>query len=261
MIPLSVTSKLRSVFRNRARRRSLAIPEPRAPIVNYARELTLLLDEAERYVITETRKEEAFRADALSVITAFLERLEVYFRDRFGRNTAETIARRVEREIEASNWRSASRILGINPLERETGLGGQRDQFIDENVALIRGLGDAVKAELADLIEEATAGQIRHEELAKRIQERFNVGKSRAQLIARDQTLKHNAALTRTRHRNLGINEYIWDTSGDERVRDSHAEVDGKRFSYDAPPVLSDGFQGHPGEAINCRCVAIPVIE
>ena len=51
----------------------------------------------------------------------------------------------------------------------------------------------------------------------------------------------------------MGIKQYIWSTSGDERVRDSHAENDGKIFSYDDPPPT-----GHPGDEINCRCVAIP---
>ncbi len=44
---------------------------------------------------------------------------------------------------------------------------------------------------------------------------------------------------------------YIWRTVGDSKVRSSHAERDGKTFSWDAPP---EG--GHPGEAYNCRCRA-----
>jgi len=45
--------------------------------------------------------------------------------------------------------------------------------------------------------------------------------------------------------------KYIWHTMGDGRVRSSHADRDGKAFSWDNPP---DG--GHPGEAYNCRCTA-----
>lgn len=44
---------------------------------------------------------------------------------------------------------------------------------------------------------------------------------------------------------------YIWHTAGDGRVRSSHADRDGKEFSWDKPP---EG--GHPGEAPNCRCWA-----
>lgn len=45
--------------------------------------------------------------------------------------------------------------------------------------------------------------------------------------------------------------EYIWRTEGDGKVRPSHAERDGKKFSWDNPP---EG--GHPGDAPNCRCTA-----
>ncbi len=45
--------------------------------------------------------------------------------------------------------------------------------------------------------------------------------------------------------------EYIWRTVGDGRVRSSHAERNGKVFSWEDPPE-----DGHPGEAYNCRCWA-----
>lgn len=48
-----------------------------------------------------------------------------------------------------------------------------------------------------------------------------------------------------------GMGEYIWRTAGDGKVRSSHADRDGKTYSWDNPP---EG--GHPGEAPNCRCTA-----
>ncbi|MHA1597825.1 MAG: phage minor head protein [Alphaproteobacteria bacterium] len=48
-----------------------------------------------------------------------------------------------------------------------------------------------------------------------------------------------------------GQGSYIWRTVGDGKVRSSHAERDGKTFSWDDPP---EG--GHPGKAYNCRCRA-----
>lgn len=46
---------------------------------------------------------------------------------------------------------------------------------------------------------------------------------------------------------------YIWRTEGDERVRDSHAQNDGEIFAWNEKPST-----GHPGEAANCRCWAVP---
>jgi SPP1 gp7 family putative phage head morphogenesis protein len=75
-------------------------------------------------------------------------------------------------------------------------------------------------------------------------------------LIARDQTLKLNSAITKDRHIAAGISEYTWSTSLDDRVRPEHEALEGTKHSWDAPPE-----PGHPGEDFQCRCVAIPVID
>ena len=76
----------------------------------------------------------------------------------------------------------------------------------------------------------------------------------RAKVIARDQLQKLNGALVQSRQRGIGIDGYYWRTSHDERVRQSHKDNDGKRFQWDSPPSGT----GHPGEDIQCRCVAEP---
>ena len=54
------------------------------------------------------------------------------------------------------------------------------------------------------------------------------------------------------RQRDLGIEQYTWETVGDDRVRAGHAAINGRVFRWDA-----DGER--PGEAPNCRCSARPV--
>ena len=88
--------------------------------------------------------------------------------------------------------------------------------------------------------------------------ERTDVSDSRAKLIARDQVAKLNGALTQQRQRDIGVEGYIWRTVGDERVRDTHEEVDGQFFSWDSPPSETD--DNHPGEDYQCRCWAEPVL-
>ena len=46
---------------------------------------------------------------------------------------------------------------------------------------------------------------------------------------------------------------YIWRTKGDDKVREAHAEREGKIFNKHIPP---EG--GNPGEDYNCRCWAEP---
>ena len=75
-------------------------------------------------------------------------------------------------------------------------------------------------------------------------------------LISRDQTAKAIGHMTALRHEQLGVREYIWRTRLDERVRPSHALLNGSRQRWDNPPPAT----GHPGYDIQCRCMAVPVI-
>lgn len=60
--------------------------------------------------------------------------------------------------------------------------------------------------------------------------------------------------INQLRQEDLGIEQYIWRSQDDAKVRDSHAAYDDRVFRWDDPP---EG--GHPGEAHNCRCYAEPV--
>lgn len=57
------------------------------------------------------------------------------------------------------------------------------------------------------------------------------------------------------RQRALGIDQYIWRSRDDSKVRQEHAEHDDKVFDWDSPPET-----GHPGQAYNCRCFAEPYL-
>jgi SPP1 gp7 family putative phage head morphogenesis protein len=104
-------------------------------------------------------------------------------------------------------------------------------------------------------VQDAFTGGLRVEVLREQIMERFDVGRSRADLIARDQTLKLNGQINRNRQKEIGIDRYEWSTSRDSRVRKTHKH-DGKIFSWDDPP---DPPGVHPGQDYQCRCIAIPV--
>lgn len=72
--------------------------------------------------------------------------------------------------------------------------------------------------------------------------------------ITRDQSNKLTGRLTEARQTMAGIDEYVWETSEDDRVRPNHASKQGQIYRWDQAP--SD--TGHPGSDIQCRCVAIP---
>ena len=98
------------------------------------------------------------------------------------------------------------------------------------------------------------------EEIEAIIDERFASMESNAELIARDQVGKLNGQLTEMTHTEMGLSRYRWRGVGDERERSSHVNVEGEIFSWDDPPLI-DGERVHPGQAIQCRCFAEPVME
>ena len=92
--------------------------------------------------------------------------------------------------------------------------------------------------------------------LADYIENQARIESNRAVLIASDQVGKLNGRLMRYEQQRAGITHYRWETMQDSRVRPTHRERQGEIFSWEEPP--SDG---HPGEAIRCRCVADPVFD
>ncbi|MHB0973947.1 MAG: phage head morphogenesis protein [Thiobacillus sp.] len=124
------------------------------------------------------------------------------------------------------------------------------------NVDLITSIPEQYFEKLGDAVGKNMEAGLRFEDLAKEIERIGGVTESRAKLIARDQTGKMNSAFNEARQTSLGIDRYTWQTSGDERVREEHAENDGKIFSWNDPPAT-----GHPGDDVNCRCVPVPYFD
>lgn len=138
------------------------------------------------------------------------------------------------------------------------------DDFVRENVALIKSIPEQFFSELEKNLSRDIADGARWEDLAQEIQDRYDVSESRAELIARDQVGKFNGDLNKERQTALGVESFIWRTVGDERVRTDetagddlgHAERNGVTYSWADPP------EGEiPGSPISCRCYSEPVIE
>jgi SPP1 gp7 family putative phage head morphogenesis protein len=164
-------------------------------------------------------------------------------------------------EIERFNKRQAQKtnesIFGIDIFVDEPWLSDQLKLFSSQNAQLIKSIPQQELERVAGDIERGLQQGVRFTEIAKGLQKSFGITHRRAKLIARDQTTKLNASLTRLRQEDVGVEEYIWQTSGDERVRPTHRANDGKKFRWDKPPSKT----GHPGNDVNCRCVAIPVMN
>lgn len=139
-------------------------------------------------------------------------------------------------------------VLGVEIPLVEPYLDSTIKSFVKQNVSLIK----SIPEQYFDRIEQTVLRDVQSgtltEEIAEDVDDIYGVSESKATLIARDQTAKLNGNLAQMRQTEVGVYRYIWSTSLDERVRDSHAAKEGEIFSWDDPPADT----GHPGEDINC---------
>lgn len=85
--------------------------------------------------------------------------------------------------------------------------------------------------------------------------------KNHAKFLARNQVQNYNSITTKIRAQNLGITKAIWETAGDERVRPSHEDREGKEFDLAEGLYSSiDGLYLLPGTDYNCRCTYTMII-
>lgn len=244
----------------RARRREHGAQEPAAAKLRYAAALRRVFRSAWVLAIRDSEFPQAFKEAASHPNPAWPSagrqdargglRVQVLEHVREG---AVGAADRAARDVSGHNARAQRRLVGIDPRV-DPGTGPVIDAFRQQNVQLVTNLAEEMLQRVEAISRDYLAGRV--EDLADELQKSLGWTEARAQLVARDQTLKLNGQLTRVRQQNAGIEEYVWTTSGDERVRDTHAAKDGKRFRWDNPPQDT----GHPGEDYQCRCTAYPVI-
>lgn len=136
-----------------------------------------------------------------------------------------------------------------------------QDGWVARNTQLIR-LEERAQQEVARILDGPLREGVRVEEIRQRIEERLGVVRSRAELIARDQTLKLYGQVQEERQAAAGIAEYTWSGSLDERERPDHLALEGTTQRWDAPPVVDKktGRREHPGGDFQCRCAAIPIL-
>lgn len=153
-------------------------------------------------------------------------------------------------------------LIGVNPLVRDAKLAAAAEEFVRENTALIRTVPERYFAGIEQVIGEGVPEGRRATDLARDIEERFGVAESDAARIANTAVGQFYGDLNRIRQEELGITQFVWDTVGDGRVRDTHRDFQGNTYSWDDLPADESlgGERVAPGQAPNCRCVATPII-
>ncbi len=155
------------------------------------------------------------------------------------------------------------------------------DEWARTQVTLITKASNDMRDAVARRVRKGVAeGQNNDEIKALIMRDLPGISTRRAAIIARDQTAKLNADLSKSRMEQAGIETYIWSTSMDERVRGlpggkyanavpSHYLMEGLICRWDDPTKYRNASGEwvarpngapllHPGQDILCRCVALP---
>jgi SPP1 gp7 family putative phage head morphogenesis protein len=195
---------------------------------------------------------------AVESLTEIIDQIRADFATQFDAGDYELISRENGRESNALNKDQTQRQLhaiGIDVFQETPALEPIMAGWVTVNTQLIGSIEpDALRQIQREVTEGMLQGQ-RHEDVAKRIAEIEGITETRARLIARDQIGTLNSQLSRTRQVENGVRKFVWRTSDDERVRESHEAVDDRTFTWKTGAPI-----GFPGGPINCRCTAEPHI-
>lgn len=180
-------------------------------------------------------------------------------------------------DFNSSSWKKkvARALTGVDLFKNEPWLEPLLREWSSENSKLISSIHqqflDKASKQASDAVRTGQSGA----SFRKLLQKEYDLTRARANLIARTEVAKLNGQITQSRNEWLGIDNYIWRTSADERVRRSHTVLEGKVCSWSDPSVYKDseaekvwksraalgGYIGHPGQDFQCRCDSEAIIN
>ena len=217
--------------------------------------MSMVLDHFESLVQDELADyiKQNFRLDASAafILSKLRKRIDSFFSDDLAFKQFFSVAKSVERSVDESLKTVASIDVAVPTAAV--------DAYVVTNVSLIRTVASEHLADVERTINQARVEGLHVKGTQNLLQERFQVSKSRAKFWAVDQTLKLHSQITKERYGSAGLKTYIWTTSGDGAVRESHAGLDGRVFNWADPPATNPaGDRNNPGEDYRCRCTAAP---
>jgi SPP1 gp7 family putative phage head morphogenesis protein len=163
----------------------------------------------------------------------------------------------------ASQFQDVAKRLEIAPDLSEGSLGRIATDYTQNMKLWIQKFSKESIQELRGVVEENAREGYRFDNLMDQIQNRYEVTKTKAKFLARQETSIFMSTFRANKFKEAGVRKYQWSTAHDSRVRDRHADLDGTVQFYDSPPIVDQrtGRRGNPGFDYNCRCVDIPLVE
>jgi len=148
-----------------------------------------------------------------------------------------------------------------------------KDSWVQTNYSLIVSNARNYVTQINTLCEQGVVNGWSVKQLQEEIKKATGkLSDKKCRLLARDQIGKLQGQVSQAQMEEIGLEMYVWETSGDERVRSTHIPMDGLLCRWDNANVCSydngktwverpaTAVRTHPGQDIQCRCVALAYI-
>ncbi|WP_405291979.1 phage minor head protein [Methanobrevibacter sp.] len=160
--------------------------------------------------------------------------------------------------------------IHINPPVTSEWWNDMRNSWAEDNYTLITSNAKNYVSKINTLTEQAIVNGLSPKKLAEEIKKATeSLSDKHCKLLARDQIGKLNGQITQAQMEEIGLELYVWSTSSDDRVRESHAVMEGLLCRWDDASVCSydngktweprpaSAVDLHPGQDIQCRCIGL----
>ena len=247
---------------------------PDAATVSYSRAIEKMINSLgaetlklfDKHVVPEltTRQDAMYSEDGIfdgikKMFNSLKNKVGQIFTTTRSERAASSFVKNVNR-FNRHNIEKQMKVKNINLVATEPWLKDYLQTKITDNVGYIKTIHEDYFERIEHVVNDGVKSGSSIKRMREQLVDEVEISKNKAQFIAVDQAGSILGQMTAQRHQNLGIEKFEWDTSGDERVRDTHRALDGKVFSYDDPPTVN-GRIVLPGEDYRCRCVALPVFD
>lgn len=163
------------------------------------------------------------------------------------------------RKDEEDKRKDFEKAITINPTVDEPTRERLKQEYTENITLSIKNFTDKEIIKLRESVEKNLfTGLDNNQSLVSFIQKEFNTTLHKARFLARNETKLFVMNYNLAEFKQIGVTQYIWRTSHDERVRESHKLMDGKVVDIDTPPTETGGK--HAGFDYNCRCKMLPVL-
>lgn len=264
-------------------KKSQVIHYPKGLEISYKVELLKLIDsiEIEFYKELNTLFDEHFnKDDFVDDIDILFERLKIFSNSKQSItisnlspilfNVARLASNQVRRSLskldENLNLSNQLPVFEISELIRNS---------LSINIKLIKSIPSELLDDLFYTIEDGFRSGSSLNEINKSLVSKFNISRNRASVIARTEIAKLHSSVIREEYLKLGIENYQWHTSDDERVRASHKVLNKKICNWNDPTVYKNDMndkawkkrssisavEKQVGEDYQCRCSIIAILN